>query len=281
MRKKMKKVLMFGLLALLMLSGCDTYTGTGAYVGTSFGGILGSAIGGISGGPRGSDVGTIIGMASGAVIGSAIGHAKDVERERDYAQYEQDKAERAAARARRQAQQENASVDTDDQVYSSGFDSSNNGDDRLYDFNSSDYTGNYSARQPETVMPMQSGIDGLESYTYTPDIEIRNARFVDSNQDGQLSRGEIAKIIFEVMNRGSETIYDVQPTVVEASGNRQIYISPNMHIESIQAGKGIRYTAMIKAGNRLKDGTAKFCVSAVQGGKAVSKISEFNIPTRK
>ena len=45
----------------LLLSSCDTYTGSGAYAGATFGSILGSAIGGLSGGPRGSDMGTIIG----------------------------------------------------------------------------------------------------------------------------------------------------------------------------------------------------------------------------
>lgn len=61
----------------LLLSSCDTYTGSGAYAGATFGSILGSAIGGLSGGPRGSDMGTIIGMAGGAAVGAAIGSQAD------------------------------------------------------------------------------------------------------------------------------------------------------------------------------------------------------------
>ena len=68
--------MIFDLLCVL-LSSCDTYTGSGAYAGGSIGSILGSAIGGLSGGPRGSDMGTIIGMAGGAVVGAVIGSQAD------------------------------------------------------------------------------------------------------------------------------------------------------------------------------------------------------------
>ena len=71
----MKKPLILLFSSALLLSSCGTYTGSGAYVGGSFGSILGSAIGGIAGGPRGSDIGTIIGMAGGAAVGAAIGSA--------------------------------------------------------------------------------------------------------------------------------------------------------------------------------------------------------------
>ena len=58
--KVMKKVILFMLCSSLLMSSCDTYTGSGAYAGSSIGSILGSAIGGLSGGPRGSDIGTIV-----------------------------------------------------------------------------------------------------------------------------------------------------------------------------------------------------------------------------
>lgn len=113
----MGKSFIIGMSALLLLGSCDTYTGTGAYMGSTLGSIFGSAIGGIAGGPH--------------------------------------------------------------------------GDNRIYDFKGSDYSGNYSARQPDVNMPMQSGVENLVGdLRYTPDIEIRNARFVDDNQDGKIERGE-------------------------------------------------------------------------------------------
>ena len=131
-------------------------------------------------------------------------------------------------------------------------------------------------------MPMSSSVEDLaHGLQYVPTIEIRNARIVDENQNGSINRNEISKVIFEIYNHGKEPLYDVQPTVVETTGNKHIFISPNMHVERIDPGKGIRYTAMIKADNRLKDGEVCICVSVLQGTKSISKVSEFNIPTRK
>lgn len=289
----MGKSFIIGMSALLLLGSCDTYTGTGAYMGSTLGSIFGSAIGGIAGGPHGSDVGTIVGMVGGAVAGAAIGQATD---QKQQAQREADIANMRARRAERQARRQGAygndntyghgnnyGYDNQGSDYSgSGFDANNGGDDRIYDFKGSDYSGNYSAKQPDVNMPMQSSVDNLaENLKYTPDIEIKNARFVDDNQDGKIERGELSKVIFEVYNRGNHTLYDVVPTVVEATGNRHIMISPNMHVESIQPGKGIRYTALVKADNRLKDGNAQFCVSVVQGNKKISKVCEFDIPTAR
>ena len=292
----MGKSFIIGMSALLLLGSCDTYTGTGAYMGSTLGSIFGSAIGGIAGGPHGSDVGTIVGMVGGAVAGAAIGQATDqkqqAQREADIADMRARRARRAERQARRQGSYGNDNTyghgnnygyDNQGSDYSgSGFDANNGGDDRIYDFKGSDYSGNYSAKQPDVNMPMQSSVDNLaENLKYTPDIEIKNARFVDDNQDGKIERGELSKVIFEVYNRGNHTLYDVVPTVVEATGNRHIMISPNMHVESIQPGKGIRYTALVKADNRLKDGNAQFCVSVVQGNKKISKVCEFDIPTAR
>lgn len=279
----MKKIMILVACSSLLLSSCDTYTGSGAYVGSSIGSILGSAIGGLSGGPRGSDIGTIVGMAGGAAVGAAIGSQADQQRQRDLDQYQRDKAERIAQRRssqQRSAQQQYEQSSAGDYNHNEIFDSTNSGDDRLYDFNSKDYTGDYSAQQPTTSMPSAKVEELGANYSYSPNLEIVNARFVDSNEDNTLNRNETCKLIFEVMNRGNNPVYDIVPTVVETTGNKHIYISPSIHIERIDPGKGVRYTAMVKADNRLKDGNARFCVSVIHGGEAISKVNEFNIPTR-
>ena len=267
----------------LLLSSCDTYTGSGAYMGSSIGSVLGSAIGGLSGGPRGADIGTIVGMAGGAAVGAAIGSQADQQHQRDIDQYQRDKAERMAQR--RSSQQRSSQQQYDRSSAGSYnnndiFDSTNSGDDRLYDFNGKDYTGDYSAQQPTTSMPSATVEELGANYSYSPNLEIVNARFVDSNEDNTLNRNETCKLIFEVMNRGNNPVYDIVPTVVETTGNKNIYISPSIHIERLDPGKGVRYTAMVKAGSRLKDGNARFCVSVIHGGEAISKVNEFNIPTR-
>lgn len=334
----MKKTAIMAMCAVLTVTGCNTYTGMGAYTGSSLGSILGSAIGGISGGPRGSDVGTIVGMATGAIIGGAIGNQADQQqkdqRQADLDQYRRDKANRAARRNGQATQQGNLynqqdnsnglsgyygnngnngqpddriTFDEGDGTYGSGNDniSNNNIDSKgsgsptgpgngygatdtkdreenVYDFHSSDYTGNYTAQQPTTTMPGTSSVEELtEGMAYIPHIEIRNARIVDDNQDKVISRGELCKVIFEVYNTGERPLYDIQPSVVEATGNKQIFISPGMHVERLMPGAGIRYTAMLKAGPRLGDGTVRICLSVLQGDNAISKVTEFEVPTSK
>ena len=268
----MKKVILLMLCSSLVMSSCDTYTGSGAYAGGSIGSILGSAIGGLSGGPRGSDMGTIIGMAGGAVVGAVIGSQADKAQADREAAYQQDRVERRSG-----SDYSNTPVTDNPEI----FDSNNGGDDRLYDFKGKDYTGDYSAQQPTTSMPSASVEELGARFSYSPTLEIVNARFVDDNEDNCLNRNETCKVIFEILNRGYKPVYDVVPTVVETTGNKHIFISPSIHVEKISPGSGVRYTAMVKADRKLKDGMARFCVSVIHEGKSISKVNEFNIPTKR
>lgn len=253
--KDMKKMMALAVGATLLLSSCSSYTGAGAYTGAQFGSILGSAIGGISGGPRGSDIGTIVGMAGGAVVGATIGNAAD---------------HKAHGKMDNDYPSNRGGYDTSD----SGYDSTNSGDDRI-DFDGGNAaTGNYEYKQPS------SPADNV--YTHSaPTMEIRNARFIDADGDDTISRGEMCKVVFEVYNNGLQPVYNVVPTVAEMTGNKHIYISQPICVEKIGAYKGVRYTAMVKADNRLKYGTIKLCCSVLQNGEAISKVTEFNIETRK
>lgn len=306
----------------VVISSCNTYTGSGAYAGASLGGILGSAIGGIGGGPRGSDIGTVIGMAGGAIVGGALGaktgQEEEMEAQRGLDEYKARRSQSGYERGRSNRYNSNddtyripnngyhgqsdeytgnesyANAPQNNGAYSSqgntsyaqqddvdsGFDPNCGGDDVLYDFNGSDYHGSYSAEQPTTVSASQ-----IESISKTEPIdvlEIRNARFVDDNTDNVLTGGELSKVIFEIYNHSNHTLYDVQPTVKEVTGNRRIYISPGIHVEKIAPCKGVRYTAMVKADKRIKSGEAVFQVYAVQGnGTTASNVKEFRIAVEK
>lgn len=270
----MKKTLIMAVSAALMSSSCGTYTGTGAYTGAALGTVLGSAIGGISDGPRGSDIGTIIGMAGGAIVGAGIGSAADKQ-----------EAERWERHDRRKAEQTRRNTDTRDgdeaADYGSGFDETNSGDDRIFDFTGSEYIGSYSAgkpTEPETIHADRIPTDIRREFP----VEIRNACFVDDNKDRTINGGELCKVIFEVVNVSNRTLYDVQPVVAEVTGLKHLAISPGIHVEKLLPGRTIRYTALVQAGKRIRNGTAKICLSVVRGNsQAVSKITEFNIPTRR
>lgn len=279
----MRKVLLSMIIGALLLSSCRT-TEEGAFNGAYFGSILGSAIGGISGGRYGHNMGTIVGMAAGAAVGAAVGSANESEqKERIEAAHrrirERDRANggRYDGNGGYNAPQNNGGYDD------SGFDATNSGDDRLYDFQSSDYTGDYSAAKPVTVMPNESGIKevSLKGLEYSNAIEIHNARFVDDNGDSLLAAGEQAKIIFEIHNVSDQNLVDIVPTVIETTGNKNILISQSIHVESLPAHRTIRYTAVVLAKSKLKNGTAKFALSVLSNGSAISKVTEFEITTAK
>ena len=272
--------LIMALIALAMLVGCGTYAGSGAYAGATLGSILGSAIGGITGGASGSDLGQIVGTGVGAAIGAAIGEQADKK-----AEERSEKRRERIEQRRREMERGNYGYNNEEPAYGqyppsdSGFDENNGGDDRIFDFKGSDYTGNYSAQQPSAGESVQQEPTRT---TGTLPIEIRNARFVDDNLNRQINRDELCKVIFELWNNGNQTLHDVQPIVTEETGNKHLDISPTIHVEQLEPGKAIRYTALVRADRRLKPGNAVIRVAAVRGNNIlVSEPLFFNIPTEK
>lgn len=246
----MKKVLIFTLSVLLMMSSCGTYTGAGAFTGAHFGSVVGSAIGGISGGWRGHHVGTLIGLAGGAAVGAAIGAAADnAATERRMQRYEANRSENARQRS------------ADD----SGFDPQMRGDDRIT------FDGGAGSSVRSNLLSTGPVL-----------LEISNVRLVDNSHDGQLARGEAARMVFEITNKSKETVYSVQPSVQEVSGNKHVHISENILVECMRPGETIRYTAQIKADNRLRNGEAVIRVGVFQAGREItSQTRDYPIRTFK
>lgn len=255
----MKKFGIWTVGAALLLSSCGTYTGQGAYAGGTIGAILGSAIGGISGGWRGSDIGTIVGMAGGAAVGAAIGAQADQKRQEEIEGYHR----RMEERQRQYDGYEQGSRQQDQAQYDhSGFDATHSGDDRI-DIGIEGPKGEKPKMQTATPEKTIHIGDAKTSVDRPERIIIRNARFVDQNHDGILKAGEQCQISFEIMNYTRHTLYDVQPMVNDVTGNKNLHISPNLHVESIAPNSGVRYTATILADKKLKDGTARIRVGAM------------------
>ena len=132
--------------------------------------------------------------------------------------------------------------------------------------------------QPRYGYPENRGYETREKEV----LEIRHPMLVDTSRDQILSRGEEARVVFEVFNTSTKPVYRITPSVTEITGNKHIEISDNVMIESIEPGKGIRYTALIRADNRLKDGEAVFRIGVFQGNREQSsQAREFRIQTSK
>ncbi len=298
----MKKLVLYSVCAATLFTGCNS-VGDGAITGAGFGAILGSAIGGISGGPRGSDIGTLFGMAGGAVAGAAVGSANEMAQQEKYRQY----------RERSEAQYGHAGYGygSDNYGYSTGsyangtdnsaynqndgyFDPTNSGDDRIEMEPSTGSTAPNSGQESNgrgtytTVTPRTVSVDQLEHaiqgyrIEYNSLIEVRNATFVDRDGDGILHAGETSKVTFEIMNSSDVTLYDVQPTVVETTGNKHVHISSGLRVESIAPHRGVRYTATVFADKRLKNGQIVLKIAVVQGNHEItSQVKEFVVTTSK
>lgn len=280
---KMKKIATLTLAASLMLSSCgvgNENTASGGFLGAQLGSIIGSAIGGISGGPRGSDIGTLVGMAGGAAAGAIIGNAADKANQQKYDEYKAQRRQMAQAQQQSSSQQsyDNSGYNDGGSNDASGFDPNNGGDD-VISFDGSDTASSASPSAPANDCKPHSGTMMMEE-AGMPALSIRNVRYVGNGMT--LSSGELAKVTVEVYNNSTRSLYNVQPAVVETTGNRHIFVSAPIIIGKIAPGKGIRYTAMVKADRKLKDGTAHFKVFATEkAGGTRSETEEFSVETRR
>lgn len=283
----MKKCSVMIMSAALVASSCTTGAGTGAYAGSQLGSVLGSAIGGIAGGPRGSDIGTIFGMAGGAVVGAAVGDAATKQHHQDQDDtympssnynnkpvYEQPYSSNQPSYSSNQQPVDD--IDPTQMV-----DTTNSGDDRIdFDVNSSSTLPN---NNPDTSVSMDAGkveqIYGANKAAESGKITIKNVRFVETAEHNVLHGGEVGKVKFEMYNETQAPIYNFMPTVVEADGNKRIYISPSVRVENIMPGQGLRYTATVKADKRIKDGEIRLLVSAQRDGKPISYVTVVKVAT--
>lgn len=110
---------------------------------------------------------------------------------------------------------------------------------------------------------------------------LRNFHFIDEDSNQVISRGECCHVVFELVNQSGHTIYDIVPYLSELNGNTHLSISSATLIESLTDGDAIRYTAMIRADNRLKSGTATFRIAVSTDGQEFIPVKDFSIATHK
>ena len=89
-------------------------------------------------------------------------------------------------------------------------------------------------------------------------------------------------MVFEVYNNSQKPVFNIQHTVAEVTGNKHIRVSEKALVQRILPGRGIRYTAVVKADDRLKDGEAIIRIGVLhQNKEVVSQSKEFPIQTTR
>lgn len=112
-------------------------------------------------------------------------------------------------------------------------------------------------------------------------LKIRNIRFIDDNRNHVIDSGENCKVIFEIINEGNKPAYNVVPVVAETTGMKRIYISPSVMIEQIIPRDGVKYTANINAGERIKTGDAVIRIAVADEYGNEYDWQEFSLPTQR
>ena len=117
---------------------------------------------------------------------------------------------------------------------------------------------------------------------YVPSgLQVTNIRFIDDNRNHTIDAEENCKLIFDIVNAGDHSAYNITPIIEELSGMKHISISPSVQISYLPQGEKVRYTATVAGGKRLKSGEAVFRVYTFESNGAVSEAHEFALPTQK
>ena len=99
--------------------------------------------------------------------------------------------------------------------------------------------------------------------------------------DALIDAAENCKLVFDIVNDGDVSAYNITPIIEEVSGLKHIGISPSAQISYLPQGDRVRYTATIAGGKRLKTGEAVIRVYTTESNGAVSEAHEFTLPTAK
>ena len=122
----------------------------------------------------------------------------------------------------------------------------------------------------------------IEDDAYVPEVrEVRVQKYKKQSVQQPVSQLKLRKIIFEIMNEGRKPVYNVVPVVETVGKVKHIGISPSVMVEEILPGEGIRYTASIHAGDRLKDGEVTFRVAVADENGVICDSQEFTLPTQR
>ena len=124
-------------------------------------------------------------------------------------------------------------------------------------------------------------VQPTEPYYAPSGLRITNIRFIDDNRNHTIDAEENCKLIFDIVNEGDVSAYNITPIIEEVSGMKHIAISPSAQISYLPQSDRVRYTATIAGGKRLKSGEAVFRIYTTESNGAISATHEFSLPTAK
>ena len=122
-------------------------------------------------------------------------------------------------------------------------------------------------------------------YTYVAptapanNLTIDNIVFADTNGNRMLERGETAYVTFDIHNTTNHPIYNIAPII--SCDNRRIKISPTATIARIDAGRAMRYKAVVMAQSNVRSGVTTFQIGFAETGYRLDPARTFRIYVRR
>lgn len=110
-------------------------------------------------------------------------------------------------------------------------------------------------------------------------LHIDNIVFADHNGNRVLEGGETAYVTFDIRNTSNQPIYNIAPVIT--CDNHRIKISPTATIARIDAGRAMRYKAIIMAPNNVRSGQATFSIGFTERAGRLDPARSFRINVRR
>lgn len=110
-------------------------------------------------------------------------------------------------------------------------------------------------------------------------LSIDNIVFADYNGNRVLQGGETAYVTFDIHNTSNQPIYNIAPIIT--CDNRRIKISPTATIARIDAGRAMRYKAIVKAQNNVHSGQTTFYIGFAEHAGKLDPGRSFRINVRR
>lgn len=232
---------------VIMMAACCTILlsscGTYAGAGAGTGAYFGGHIGSAIGGITGGYRGHALGSLIGMASGAAIGAAVGAEQDAAIQRQQERRMEQRRQEMRRAEERE--------------------------------YRNDYNYAPAEPTVSMESLVETVQNLA-----TIRNLQ-LNIEGGNTMRRGGEAKITFELMNTSEAALYDVMPDVTLSAPAKHIFVSPNITVECITPGEGIRYTAKVWTSRNVRPGTYTFNVCARQEGKIITQNQQVRIEITK
>lgn len=111
-------------------------------------------------------------------------------------------------------------------------------------------------------------------------LEIDNITFADDDDDGMISKDEVAQIYFDLINTGDTPLYGITPVIL-ANKTKHLIISDPVAIDTLEAQSALRYVIEVAGDGKRDPGNAYILLRIKYGQQQFRDIQEIKLGTKR